>query len=156
MKSAVIVALPIGKETVTYNDGDTTSVHQTLVYLGDAALLPAHEASKISAFVEALSYEVAPVTGLVIGKGVLGPEDDRMVLTESEGLTAIRQQLIEVDLIREVMDRVGQHPNWISHVSGMQNLKYGNYILFDRLAFWWGDMRSEYYLSRPAVFYVED
>lgn len=151
MSGVVIVALPIGDKKVTYADGDTTPVHQTLVYLGDSENVTPHEAARVMVEVETIADFNQPAIIKVSGKGTLGPEQERVIFTESLEINAIREQLLDNPIIQEVMMKAEQHPNWIPHITGMQNLTYGDHIIVNRLAVWYGDDRREYPLGKPGV-----
>lgn len=152
----VIVALPIGDKTFTYADGDVVPIHQTLIYLGTQDNIERHEASKISAFVEMLASDTGPITAKVSGKATLGEDRERVVLTESVELTELRRYLADNELISKVMSRVQQYPNWVSHVAGLQNLTYGDFLVFNRLAFWDGESYMTFPFRRPTMFALDD
>jgi hypothetical protein len=150
MNSALIVALPIGDRTVTYKDGDTAPLHQTLVFFGDTLNVTPEERAKISNVVSLFATHTYPFTAKVIGKGTLGPDQDEVVFTESRELTRIRERFVGDFWVNQVMTRTEQHPNWISHVSGMQNAVFGDFVLFNRLAFWFGDEREVFEMRSPS------
>ena len=152
MSGIVIVALPLGERTVTYADGDVVPVHQTLIYLGDTANAypTSQEMAQVNVEVEEIAQHFGIATAKVSGKGTLGPEQERIVITESMDLNVIRENLLDNFLISELIGKAPQHPHWIPHVTGMQNLVYGDILVFDRLAVWYGDSKQSYFLSKIA------
>jgi len=156
MNAVVIVALPLGDRQATYADGDTAPVHQTLIYLGDISTVTPYEAAKINVEVGVIAEAMTPAIAKVSGKGTLGPEQERIILTESVDINVIREQLMENPIIQEVMWRAPQHPNWIPHITGMQNLVYGDQIVFNRLAVWYGVERTTHPIGGTKVILNED
>lgn len=151
MKHVVIVALPLGDRMVTYKDGDQAPAHQTLIYLGVKENVAAYDVAKIKVEVEAIAAAMSPAVAKVSGKGVLGEDQEQILITESVDMNVIREQLMDNPIIQEAMWKAEQYPNWIPHVTGMQNLKYGDIIVFNRLAVWYGEERTEYPIGAPGV-----
>lgn len=147
MHQALIVALPVGNQTVTYNDGDVAQVHETLIHLGDSALLTNDQVEGLASVVGDIADSTKMMYATVCGKGTLGPDSERVVLTESGDLVNLREALLARADIYEIVNNTKQHPWWISHISGMQNLQFGDYVIFDRLALWVGEDRREFKFS---------
>jgi len=59
-------------------------------------------------------------------------------------------------VIQEIMWRASQHPNWIPHIAGMQNLIYGDQIVLNRLAVWYGSERTIHPIGGTKVVLNED
>lgn len=161
MDKMVIVAMVSGEGTYTYNDGDVHPLHQTLYYMDDENGITAYERQQILDAVTILASKVSPFTATVIGKGRIGADNDMMVLTESEDLMKLRQLLIADDTIGSIVYRTKQHPNWLSHVTGLEHLKFGDAVLFDRLAIWsssevFGTQNAVFPLKKASVFFGED
>lgn len=155
MDGATIVALPIGDKTITYSDGDTAPLHQTLVYLGDAVNISPEEVAKLSGFLKSLAADTSPVLARVCGKGTLGPDNEYVVLTESNELSKIRDQILSDDTVKTLADSIDQFPTWIPHVTGAYKLEFGDYILFNRLALWVGSMKETYVLEQTNLIIQE-
>lgn len=144
MDSLIVVAKPVGDKTIVYTDGDVAPTHQTLLYFGDRLNYKPEEVSELIAIVNEIADATNPVTSKVIGKGTLGEGDDRIVILESREMNIVHEWLLDDGLIQEMLSRTEQHPNWIQHVTGYQNLKYGDYITFDRLCVWNGDEHTDF------------
>jgi len=144
MNGVCIVALALGNQTVEYEDGDIAPVHQTLVYFGPQDQISREEIADVEHCVSAVASVVQIFPAMVVGKGTLGPDGDRVVFTESSEALQIRDALIFWPVVAALMNRFEQHPNWISHTTGMQNLVYGDHIVYDRLAVWYGEERTTY------------
>jgi len=160
MDKMVIVAMVSGDATYTYNDGDVHPLHQTLCYMDDENGITAYERQQILDAVTIIAANVSPFTASVIGKGRIGADNDVMVLTESEDLVKLRNLLLADDTIGSVVYRTKQHPTWLSHVSGIDHLKFGDAVLFDRLAIWstsevFGEQNAIFPLKKASVFFGE-
>lgn len=150
-RGVVIVALPEGDNTVTYNDGDTTEVHQTIVYLGTLDDLQEGEGDAILAVTEYIAAQVAPFTAMVIGAGTLGPDADAIVLTEADELQRLHDLATGDELIWDIYEERNNHPTWISHISG-DSYAPGDEVRFDRVAAWFGgDNHVEFPLTGEGL-----
>lgn len=133
----VLVALPAGDATVTYADGDTTELHQTLAYLGKVDELQPGEREELLAVGETLATMVAPFTARVAGLATLGEDQDTVALTESADLQALHEMARTSATIDAMYRERNGHPTWISHVTA-QEFQPGDEILFDRIGVWFG------------------
>jgi hypothetical protein len=141
MNGITIVALPIGDKIITYRDGDTAPAHQTLVYMGDVNESSEEEKEHLIRILNDLTKGIPPILAKVAGTAILGPDHEPVALTETKELVSLRNHLIEDPMVMEMMSRAVQFPNYVSHVTGLDHLMYGDSILFDRVALWFGQQR---------------
>lgn len=148
---AVLVALPEGDGTVTYNDGDTTQLHQTIAWLGDAGALTVEQRADLVLAAEELASEMAPFEARVAGLATLGDGQDAVAITESVELQWLRDAAIHNDVIGPIVAAEDTHPTWISHVTGL-DAKPGDTIQYDRVAIWFGaDDHTEFAMTGEAL-----
>ena len=151
MNGFCIVALPLGDNKVEYNDGDIAPVHQTLVYLGNAQNFDERTFYEVKLEVQELARLLPVISAKVCGRATLGPDAEKVILTESAELTSIRNALVSFSPIADALARTTQYPNWISHLAGMNHLMYGDYVTFNRLAVWFGPSFAEFPLGTRSV-----
>ena len=154
MDSLIVVARPVGEKTVTYNDGDVVFEHQTLLHFGDRIRYTPEQVRDVIAVCGWIAANTNPITSMVIGKGMLGKDGDLVALLESREMNVVHQVLLENQAVQDMLDAYldEQHPNWIQHITGYQNLHFGDYITFDRLGVWNGDEHTDFNFQYQAVF----
>lgn len=154
MDRLIVVARPVGNHVITYNDGDVVPAHQTLLYFGDKINYTPDEIMELSYLVRDLAAATNPINSMVIGKGSLGKDDDKVLILESAEMNAVceKLKLWSDGLVEDMLTRTPQHPNWIQHITGFQNLRYGDYLTFDRLAVWNGDEHQDFSFQYQTVF----
>lgn len=145
MNGVCIVAMPVGDGTVTYKeDGSTAPLHQTLVYFGNTDNVSPETIAMLKHNVESIARVTRAFPARVIGHATLGEFAEEVVLTASEDIATLRANLLFNEVIREAADAIQQHPTYVSHISGMQDAKYNDWLIFDRIALWAGDDRTVY------------
>ena len=133
----VLVALPAGDRTVTYADGDTTELHETLAYLGTTDQLAEGERDAVIEAAKRMASSTVPFTARVAGMGALGEDQDSIAITEAEELQALHEMALSSDQIGPMYSERNSHPTWISHVTG-EGFAAGDEITFDRIGAWFG------------------
>ncbi|MCJ7725388.1 MAG: hypothetical protein MUP76_03250, partial [Acidimicrobiia bacterium] len=133
----VLVALPAGDGTVTYADGDTTELHQTLAYLGTVDQLQPGEREELLAVGETIAAMTAPFTARVAGLATLGEDQDTVALTEAPELQDLHEMARTSEVVEAMYRSRNDHPTWVSHVTA-QEYKAGDEIMFDRIGVWFG------------------
>jgi len=133
----VIVALPEGDEMITYEDGDTTEMHQTLAYLGTTDQLLEGEREEVIRTVENLASKFQPFTANVAGLGTLGKDQDGIAITESRELQDLHDMALDSPIVDRMYQERNGHPTWISHITA-GTLQPGDEVRFDRLGAWFG------------------
>jgi hypothetical protein len=151
MNHSLIVAVPVGSETHTYEDGDVVPIHQTIVYFGSSKNVSTGEAHGLRSLVDVIAGQHNAIMARISGRAQLGPDGENVVLTESYVLSNIYRSFADNEFVKNIMRRTAQYPQWIPHVSGMGHLKYGDFLTFDRLGFWHGDDRFTVPLSSGSV-----
>jgi hypothetical protein len=143
MSGVIVAALVEGDGTVTYADGDVAPLHQTLAYLGTVDDLADGDRDTIVEAVEALAASMAPFDGYVCGVASLGPDGDRVALTEAPELQAAHDAIVDNGRTSELHDAHNAHPSWISHITFGDGggWSFGDVVRFDRLAVFVGDER---------------
>lgn len=147
MKGICIVALPAGNGRVTYTDGGSAPLHQTLVYLGDTKTvkLTPGQKDELRSAGRLLSMQ-QPFTAKVVGVATLGEGRDRVVLTEAPRLQIMHDRLMRNELVAMLHSQYNSHPSWISHIT-TDSHEHGDTILFDRIGVWIGEDRTEYVMG---------
>lgn len=133
----VLVALPEGDETITYNDGDTTELHQTLAYLGTIDQLQDGERDEVLRVAENLASQFQPFTARIAGLGTLGKDQDGIAITESRELQDLHEMARDSAIIDRMYSERNEHPTWISHITA-GTLQPGDEVRFDRIGAWFG------------------
>lgn len=126
-----------------------------MAYLGAVNDISKQEGESIHEFLTWLSENTSPFVAKVSGHGYLGEDLEKIIITESIDLQRIRDQLLESPFIREIIRSVEQHPSWIPHISTSKAYRYGELILFNRLAFWWGEDRRVYDFGTPGLIAID-
>lgn len=133
----IVAALVEGDEVVTYGDGDESPLHQTLAYLGDTSAVSRDELAGVVAVVERLAADMPPFVARVCGVAELGPEADRVLLTEAVELQGLHDAVLAEPDAARLDGEYNLHPSWISHVSvgsARADASFGDEVRFDRLA----------------------
>jgi hypothetical protein len=133
----VIVALPEGDNMITYKDGDTTEMHQTLVYLGSTDQLQPGEMETIEAVGREIAASTAPFTARIAGLATLGEDQDTVAITEAQELQMLHEMARDNETVEAMYQERNGHPTWISHVTA-QELQPGDELTFDRIGVWFG------------------
>jgi len=145
--SLVLVALPAEADPV-HQIGDEDK-HLTLIWLGKGS---AADREKIGAAVADVADMVGePFQVAVSGQGSLGPDHAKVWFVESPMVQAVHDVLLDDSEVAEAFELADQtHPHFVPHVT----IGYGEdtpaeatdieSILFDRLAVWDGEARTEY------------
>lgn len=134
MNKVYVAALVMGDNKVTYPDGSTAPLHQTLLFLGPRDNMSDYEFEEIRNFTEKTAYRLHDREATVSGHGILSKYETPVVLTESRELAKLRHELLENDVFRAVHMRNDQFPTWVSHISGLDKMPFGSVIGFNRLA----------------------
>jgi hypothetical protein len=145
----VIVALPADGGEITYNDGDTAPIHQTLVYLGSVDELSTGERDAVRNVAGVLAAEVEPFDATAIGRATLGADGDEVVLTEADELQLLHDLALGNPVVAEMYEARNGHPSWISHITG-SDAATGDTIRFDRIGVWFGPSKTELPLRGTA------
>jgi hypothetical protein len=143
MDGVLMVALPQRRGTVTYKDGDVAPLHQTMVWLGNTEQIPQSAVYHFIQLTNDIAQKYGPAMATVIGSGWLGKDMEQIVVTSSHDLTAMRNEFANHPHTLELVQGIEQHPTWIPHVAGWEFDNFGDVILFDRLGFWYGDVKYE-------------
>lgn len=133
----VVVALPEGGGTVTYADGDTTELHQTIAYLGTVDELQPGDGDALMELVGRMAAATEPFTAKVVGKGTLGADQEEVVLTEAYELQSLHESVVADPVVGAMFVERNTHPTWISHITGSDHAA-GDDVRFDRLGVWFG------------------
>lgn len=150
MNGSLIVLLPINSGEYTYKDGDVAPFHQTTIWLGESDGINEQEVAQIISAMVLFCQSETPVTATIMGKGVLGPDYDPVVFTQSHEQVRLRQRLLMMTPIYEIHERVAQHPTWIPHISGYDG-NYGEFITFNRFGFWHGNSKYEFEFGNNII-----
>jgi hypothetical protein len=147
----VLVALPM--EPAPWPDA-----HVTLCYFGDlGAPGPTYvvtgaeyndpmglDPKPLLQVLSAAAIRCNPFMAEVSGRGILGPQDQPILLLESPELQWMRDQV-------EMLD-VGKYPSWVPHMSmPSTRTRAADYYIFDRVALWAGDQRWEFPLVGDQI-----
>jgi hypothetical protein len=146
MDGVLMVALPQKRGTVTYKDGDIAPIHQTMVFLGTTEVIPQSAVYHFIQLTNDIAQKYGPAMATVIGSGWLGSDLEPIVITSSQELTDMRNEFFNHPHTQELLTGIDQHPTWIPHVAGWESSfekPFGEVILFDRLGFWYGDVKYE-------------
>jgi len=146
----IIAALPEGDGTVMYADGNTTELHQTIVYLGTTDQLAEGEREAIVALTQSLAESMVPFTARVAGMGQLGEHGDTVAITEAAELQALHDAAVADATVGQMFASRNEHPTWISHVTN-DGYSIGDEITFDRLGAWFGEDHQTFELGAPPV-----
>lgn len=148
--SALIVALPKADDGISeFVEEDP---HVTLAYFGDAAGLPDIVVQAVGFACEAVARRTVPFTAKVNGKAELGDEGAKVLLLESDDLSALHTGISCAGPVKVAMAGTDQYPEFIPHLT----LNYGDTVdglpdvdgvEFDRIALWVGNDRTEYPMS---------
>lgn len=133
----VLVALPTGDQRVTYADGDSTEMHQTLAYLGNTDQLGPGERESVLQVAEAIAASFSPFSARVSGRGTLGEDQDDIVITEADELQAMHDMIAGDSETGRMFAERNNHPTWISHITG-SDAQAGDEIPMDRIGAWFG------------------
>lgn len=133
----VLVALPEGDNTVTYEDGDTTELHQTIAYLGKTDQLLDGEREAVLDLAAAMAESMTPFTARVAGMGTLGADQDSVAITEAVELQALHDMARAHEVVGGMYAERNGHPTWISHITG-EGMSAGDEVRFDRIGAWFG------------------
>jgi hypothetical protein len=150
----VVVALPAAEDPITAASSEEDGAHMTLVYLGDVG--PDTDVDALRLDVEQWAGKITEsIVEGVGGTAVLGADAADVVLVDAAAFTDIRNGMIdpEAGAIGAAYAQVEQFPNFLPHVT----LGYpetpraadyaGTEIVFDRLALWAGEDRTEFPLG---------
>jgi len=147
----VLVALPAGDQRVTYEDGDSTELHQTLAYLGSTDQMQEGEREAVLEVAERMAARFEPFTARVSGRGTLGEDQDEIVLTEADELQAMHNFAIDGGPVMAMYEERNGHPTWISHITG-SDAQAGDEIPMNRIGAWFGgDDHHTFNLGEPVT-----
>lgn len=144
-----IVAL-IPRESDPITAASSEPAHITMAWLGDAADLSPEDQQALRDEVSAYFSQVSDIiTASVVERGTLGEDDADVVFLDGEGLRALRDGLVALPKVAEVMARVEQYPEWTPHVTlgypdSPANGEYaGETVEFDAASLWVGTDRAD-------------
>jgi hypothetical protein len=143
MDGVLMVALPQKRGTVEYKDGDVAPLHQTMVFMGTTETVPQSSVYHFIQLTNDIAQKYGPAMATIIGSGWLGVDLEKVVITSSQELTDMRNEFANHPHTLEILSGFDQHPTWIPHVAGWPTDEFGDVILFDRLGFWYGDVKYE-------------
>jgi 2'-5' RNA ligase len=157
--SLVLVALPAKADPV-HSIGDEDK-HLTLIWLGKGSVA---DRDRINVAVEEVAEQIGePFSAQVSGHGTLGVDHAKVWFVESPMVQAAHDVLLDDSEVAEAFELAEQtHPHFVPHVT----IGYGEdvpaeatdieSILFDRLAVWDGESRTEYPVGDAMTAAVED
>ncbi|WP_299957479.1 2'-5' RNA ligase family protein [uncultured Modestobacter sp.] len=149
--SAVIVALPADDDPVHQLADDA---HVTLLFLGEATNLTPDEVADVDGLLKLTAENLASFDVGVSGSGVLGEDQQPVLLVQSEALTYLRDLLAAEPAVTPVTDRVEQFPSWVPHLSVRDQQRAASVDLdgftVGALGLWLGGQHRTYELLPPT------
>ena len=156
--SRVIVAIPAATEPVHHMGDVSEPKHLTLVYLGKPEDNPSLDMDQVKGQVQAVAERSGPLTGLVESVGPLGDDNATVLFLRGDGLHELHDDLLAQSYIRDGFGAVEQFPQWTPHTTlgydldePVSEADAPEEIVFDRLAVWNGEERTEYPLGSSSV-----
>lgn len=145
-----IVALK-PKATDPVTSASSEPAHITLAWLGSAADLSEEDVAALREEVISYFAQVDDViTASVVGRETLGADEADVVMVDGDGLRALRDGLVALPKVAELMGRVEQYPEWTPHVtlgypdSPANDPDYaGETIEFDKASLWIGTKQED-------------
>jgi 2'-5' RNA ligase len=155
----VIVALPADDEPIhAFGEEDK---HLTLLWLGTPEENPDLDMEAVKEAVAAYAAETPPFIALIDKTGELGDEGARVSFLAPDDVPHY-EQLLQNPVLAEAVGKVEQFPEFLPHVTLGYDMAEEDApnptgtILFDRIAVWNGDDRSEYPFQRVTSLPVTD
>lgn len=149
---ALIVALPDVEDPYT---SKLESPHVTMLWFGDAALLPTDLLPAISDHCATVAREFEPMDAQVSGVALLGQDKASVLLLESSELVALRAELASHAAVQQAWEMAEQHPWMVYHLTTGEGPELPKdppaTVRIGSLGLWVGDQRSSFSLGEDEM-----